>query len=103
MHEFIVFAVLALGIAVLGDVLAEIVPVKVPDALRHTVTLLIAMGVAWALDYSVFSAYGQELRTSWMNPVATGLALVGAGEFLRAVANSLGINLQIGSRSAHTH
>jgi hypothetical protein len=102
MHEFIVFAVLALGIAVLGDVLAEVVPIKVPDALRHTATVLIAMGVAWALDYSVFSAYGQELRTSWMNPVATGIALVGGGEFLRAVANSLGINLQIGNRT-QTH
>jgi hypothetical protein len=60
--------------------------------------VLIAIGVAWALDYSVFQAFGQDLRTSWMNPVATGVVLVGAGEFMRALATGMGLNISIGSR-----
>ena len=98
MYAFMVFVVLALGLAVLADVLHEVIPVKLPDALRHTTTVLVAMGMCWALDYSVFEAFGQSLRTEWMNPVATGIALVGGAEFLRAAVGSLGLNLSIGGR-----
>jgi len=101
MYAFMVFAVLALGLAVISDVLAEVVPVKIPNALKHTISLAIAMGVAWLLDYSVFQAFGQDLRSSWQGPVFTGIALVGGAEFLRAVAGSLGISLTLGgSRTA---
>jgi hypothetical protein len=96
MYQLMVFVVLALGLAVLADVLHELNPVKIPDALRHTSTVLIAIGVAWALDYSVFEQFGQTLRTSWLNPVATGIALVGGGEFLRALVGNLGLNISIG-------
>jgi hypothetical protein len=102
MYALMVFVVLALGLAVISDVIAELVPVKVPTALKHTVSLGIAMGVAWMLDYSVFSAFGQDLRSSWQDPVFTGIALVGGAEFLRAVAGSLGINLSIGGGRAAT-
>ena len=102
MYQLMVFAVLALGLAVITDVVAELVPVKVPNALKHTVALAIAMGVAWLLDYSVFEAFGQGLRSDWQDPVFTGVALVGGGEFLRALAGSLGINLTIGGGRAAT-
>ncbi|MDX6286060.1 MAG: hypothetical protein QOG53_1545 [Frankiales bacterium] len=98
MHALMVFVVLALGLAVLADVLNEVIPVKVPDALRHTSTVLVAIGVCWALDYSVFEQFGQSLRTSWLNPVATGIALIGSAEFLRALVGNLGLNISIGSR-----
>jgi hypothetical protein len=98
MYALMVFVVLALGLAVLADVLHEVLPVKLPDALRHTTTVLVAIGVCWAIDYSVFEAFGQSLRTSWMNPVATGIALVGGAEFLRALVGSLGLNISIGGR-----
>src|SRR3954447_11693481 len=99
MYAFLVFVALALGLSVLSDVIDEVNPVTMPDELRHTVTVLIAIGVAWALDYSVFSAFGQELRTSWMNPVATGVVLVGAGEFMRALATGMVLNISTGSPS----
>src|SRR3954465_167557 len=99
MYAFLVFVALALGLSVLSDVIHEGNPVKIPDALRHTVTVLLSIGVAWALDYSVFSAFGQELRTSWMNPVATGVVLVGAGEFMRALPPGRVLNISTGSRS----
>jgi hypothetical protein len=98
MYALMVFVVLALGLAVIADVLHEVLPVKVLDALRHTATVLVAIGVCWALDYSVFEAFGQSLRTEWMHSVATGIALVGGGEFLRALVGNLGVNLSIGGR-----
>jgi hypothetical protein len=98
MYAFVVLVGLALALAVIGEVLNEILPVKAPKALATTVTVGIAILVAWALDYSVFTAFGQDLRAAWMHPVATGVVLVGAGEFLRAIAGSLGFTLAIGSR-----
>ena len=55
-------------------------------SVRHPVQY----GLKWALDYSVFTAFGQALRESWMHPVATGLVLIGGGEFVRSVVNVLG-------------
>jgi len=98
MYAFVVFVGLALALAVVSGVLDEILPIKAPRALSTTVTVGVAILVAWALDYSVFRAFGQDLRADWMNPVATGVVLVGAGEFLRALAANLGINISIGSR-----
>ena len=96
MYAFVVFAGLALALAVVGDVLNEILPVKTPKALTHSVSVGVAILVAWALDYSVFTAFGQDLRAEWMNPVATGVVLVGMGEFIRAVVGNLGLNISIG-------
>ena len=96
MYPFVILVGLALALAVVGEVLDEVLPVKTPKALATTIAVLIAMGVAWALDWSVFTAFGQTLRESWMNPVATGVVLVGAGEFIRAAAGSLGITLALG-------
>jgi hypothetical protein len=96
MYAFVVFAALALALAVVGDVLTEILPVKTPKALTHSVGVGIAILVSWALNYSVFRAFGQPLRAEWMNPVATGVVLVGMGEVVRAVVSNLGMNISIG-------
>ena len=97
MYAFVVFVGLALALAVVGDVLDEVLPVKAPKALTHTLTVGVAILVAWALDYSVFRAFGQPLRESWMNPVATGIVLVGMAQFISAVVSNLGLNISIGS------
>ena len=99
MYAFVVFMGLALALAVIGEVLDEVLPIKAPKALTTTVTVGIAILAAWAIDYSVFRAFGQPLRAQWMNPVATGVVLVGAGEFLRALAGSLGISISLCGRS----
>jgi hypothetical protein len=98
MYAFVVFVGLALALAVVGEVLDEVLPIKAPRALTTTVTVLVAILAAWAIDYSVFRAFGQTLRANWMHPVATGVVLVGAGEFLRALAGSLGISISMGNR-----
>jgi hypothetical protein len=91
-----VFAGLALALSVVSDVLSEILPVKTPKALTHSVSVGVAILVSWALNYSVFRAFGQPLRADWMNPVATGVVLVAMGEFIRTVASSLGISISLG-------
>ena len=85
MHAFVVFLGLALGLTVVMQVIDEVLPVKAPKALTRTISVALAIGFAWALDYSVFTAYGQSFRESWMQPVMTGLALVGGGEFVRSL------------------
>jgi hypothetical protein len=85
MYAFVVFLGLALGLTVVMQVIDELLPVKAPKALTRTISVAIACGFAWALDYSVFTAFGQDLRAQWMHPVVTGLALVGGGEFVRSL------------------
>ena len=75
MYAFVVFVGLALALAVVSGVLDEVLPIKAPRALSTTMTVVVAILVAWALDYSVFRAFGQSLRAEWMNPVATGIVL----------------------------
>lgn len=100
MYPFVVFVGLALALAVVGEVLNEVLPVKAPRALTTTLAVGVAILVSWGLDWSVFRAFGQPLRESWMNPIATGVVLVGAGEFIRAVTSNLGLSLTIGRKAA---
>jgi hypothetical protein len=99
MYAFVVFVGLALALAVVGEVLDEVLPVKAPKALTTTLSVGVAILVAWALDWSVFRAFGQPLREAWMNPVATGVVLVGMGAAIRAIVGNLGLSISIGSRS----
>jgi hypothetical protein len=102
MYAFVVFVGLALALAVVSGVLDEVLPIKAPRALSTTMTVVVAILVAWALDYSVFRAFGQSLRAEWMHPVATGIVLVGAGEFLRAIASNFGLSIALGGNRDRT-
>lgn len=97
MYAFVVFLGLTIGFATVMRVRDEVIPVKTPPALTHTITAAMAAGVCWALDYSVFSSYGQAFRAEWMQYVATGIALIGAGELLHQVVDA------IGGRVSHSH
>jgi hypothetical protein len=85
MYAFVVFLGLALGLTVVMQVLDELLPIKTPVALTRTISVALAAGFAWALDYSVFTSFNQDFRSDWMHPVMTGLALVGGGEFVRSL------------------
>ena len=89
MYPFLVLIVLALGLSVLMQTLDELLPFRPPAALARTVGVVIAAGAVWALDYSVFTAFGQDLRAGWMHPVVTGLVLVATGELVRAVIRAI--------------
>jgi hypothetical protein len=99
MYAFVVLVGLALALAVVGEVLAEVLPVKAPKALTTTLAVGIAILISWALDWSAFRAFGQPLRADWMNPVATGVVLVGMGEAIRSLIGNLGFTVSIGRLS----
>ncbi|HWB66026.1 MAG TPA: hypothetical protein VG708_04275 [Mycobacteriales bacterium] len=99
MYAFVVFVGLALALAVVGEVLDELVPVKAPKALTTTLAVGVAILVSWALNWSVFRAFGQPIRADWMNPVATGVVLVGVGQVIRTLAANLGLSISLGTRS----
>jgi hypothetical protein len=89
MYAFIVLVALALSLSVLLQAIDELVPFRAPVALTRTVAVAIGAGLAWLLGYSAFSAFGQELRSEWMHPVMTGLALVAGGEFVRSLVGTI--------------
>lgn len=89
MYAFVILIVLALSLVVAQRTFDELVPVKVPTPLTRTITVILAMGLAWLLDYSVFVAFGQDLRAAWMHPVATGLVLVAFGDFSRLIVDAI--------------
>jgi hypothetical protein len=93
MNTFTLFLALALGFGVVMEVLDEIVPFHVPAAISRTFAVALACGAAWALSYSVFSNTSAHPRQEWIGYVATGAALVGVGELLRAAWPSLGRRL----------
>jgi fatty-acid desaturase len=89
MYAFMILIALALALVVVHRTVDELVPVKVPAALTRSFIVLVAIGIAWLLDYSVFAAFGQDLRAAWMHPVMTGLVLVAFGEFATSVVNAI--------------
>jgi hypothetical protein len=89
MYAFVVLLGLALALTVVLQVLDELLPFKAPAALTRTVGVALAIGLVWAMDWSVFAAFGQELRADWMHPVVTGLVLVGGGEFVRSMLSAV--------------
>ena len=90
MYAFVILLGLGLGLGVAMEVIDELVPLKTPKALTRTVFAGLAMLVTWGLDYSVFAAFGQALRESWMHYVATGIVLVGFADVCREFAGWVG-------------
>lgn len=97
MYAFVVFLGLTIGFATVMQVRDEVIPVKTPAALTHTITAALAGLVCWALDYSVFASYGQEFRAEWMQFAASGIAIIGAGELISRVLDA------VGGRMQHSH
>lgn len=90
MYAFVILLGLGLGLGVAMEVIDELVPLKTPKAVTRTVAAAIAVLVAWGLDYSVFSAFGQELRAQWMHYVATGIVLVAVADLTRELKAFVG-------------
>ncbi|MFA9446743.1 hypothetical protein [Egicoccus sp. AB-alg6-2] len=89
MYPFVILVALALGLAVVVATIDELVPVRIPTALTRTVAVLLAAGLAWGLDYSVFAAFGQDLRVDWLHPLMTGVVLIATGEFVRTFVGAI--------------
>jgi hypothetical protein len=89
-YAFVILLGLGLGLGVAMEVIDELVPLKTPKALTRTIFAGIAMLVAWGLDYSVFAAFGQALRETWMHYVATGIVLVAVADLTRELKAFVG-------------
>ncbi len=85
MYAFVVLLGLALALAVLREVVDDVLPTTTPKPVGTTLSVLVAIGVCWALNYSVFTSFGQDLRAAWMHPVASGVVLVAVGELFRSL------------------
>lgn len=89
MEAIIIIVGLALGLAYLQRFVDRLVPGRPPALLTGIIAVAVGAGLAWAIDYSVFAAVGQDLRAEWMHPVMTGLVLVAGGEFLRRTVDAV--------------
>lgn len=89
MDSFLILIALALALTVLHRAVEDLVPIHAPAVLTRSLAVVLGAGLAWMLDYSAFSAFGQDLRAEWMHPVLTGLVLVAVGEFIRSLINAL--------------
>ena len=76
MHEFAIIVLLGIGTFKVVDMLNEYV-----DLSRIHTLFTIALGVvaAWALNFSLFAAWGIAVRTEALGYVGTGLMIAAAG------------------------
>ena len=88
MYEFATVALLGLFLAQLVDLVGRIRPISLTA--RTVLTLLVALGITWAADYSAFAGWGIRFRELWMGPVATGFAIAGLAAVWREVLGFLG-------------
>jgi hypothetical protein len=85
MYQFAVIALLALATVKLVDVIVDFVPSAERGVVRSLLTFVVAIGGVWALDFSVFSGWGIELRNENVALAATGLVVAGFTSAWRAV------------------
>ena len=83
MYDFAIVALLALATVKLVDFLTDAVPQL--RSFRSLATFVIAVGGAVLLDYSVFRAWGIEIRNDTMGTWITGFVVAGMTVPWRAV------------------
>ncbi len=76
MYEFAIVVLLGIGLFKLVDMINEYVDLSKV----HTIlTIISGVGVAWALDFSLFAQWGIGVRSELMSYVGTGLMIAAAG------------------------
>jgi len=83
MYDFAVLALLALAVVKVVDFLTDsLAPL---DRMRSVLTFLGGFGAVWALDYSIFDAYGISVRSHASGVWMTGFMVCGATIAWRAL------------------
>lgn len=88
MYEFGITMLLGLALMTVVGLLVDYVPTV--DRFRNAVTVGLAVGGAYLLDFSLFSGFGIGLREEWMGPVFTGLIVAGSTIVWSALLGWLG-------------
>jgi len=73
MYEFAVVTLFGLVALKVTDLLVDLAPGL--DRIRTLLAFTLAIVVAVALDYSLFSGFGITVREAWMGTVGTGLVI----------------------------
>jgi hypothetical protein len=88
MHDFLITILLGLALFKIVDLLEEVMPAI--TRYHNVVTLVLALGGVWFLDYSMFKGFDIALRNADMGVWVTGLFVAGATSVWRAVFHWLG-------------
>lgn len=88
MYEFGITMLLGLALMTVVGLLVDYVPTV--DRFRNAATVLLAVGGAYLLDFSLFSGFDIGLRETWMGPVFTGLIVAGSTMVWSALLGWLG-------------
>lgn len=101
MYTFAIVVLLGLALFKVVDLIEDFVPSL---ARFHTIlTLALAIAGTVAMNYSMFSTYHVDLRTSWMGTWATGLIVAGTTSAWRAAFHWLGSAEGEEPEVRHTH
>lgn len=88
MYEFAVVTLFGLVALKVTDLLVDLMPGL--DRIRTLLTFTLAIVVAVALDYSLFTGFGISVREAWMGTVGTGLVIGSLASAWAAVLGWLG-------------
>ena len=88
MYTFAVVVLLGLALFKVVDLFEDLLPALTR---YHTIlTLVLALAGTVGMDYSMFSAFHVDLRSSWMGAWVTGLVIAGTTSAWRAAFHWLG-------------
>ena len=90
MYHFAITVLLGLALFKVVDLVEDAAPRLTK---HHTLmTVVLAVGGMFAIDWSLFDSWGIGLREAWMGYVLTGLAVAGCTSVWRATFHWLGSN-----------
>ena len=101
MHDFTIVALLGLGLWKVVDLLEDHVPGMAK--FHNFATIVLGVGAAVAMDYSMFRGFHVVLRDSWMGSWATGFAIAGTTSAWRALFHWFGSNEGEAPEVRHAH
>jgi hypothetical protein len=76
MYEFGIVVLLGIGTFKVVDMLNEYVDLS---KIQSILTIALGALVAWALEFSLFAAWGIEVRSAMLGYIGTGLMIAAAG------------------------
>jgi hypothetical protein len=75
-YEFAIVVLLGVGSFKVIDMLSEYVDLS---KIHTLLTIALGVAVAWVLDFSLFAAWGIDVRSEALGYVGTGIMIAGAG------------------------
>jgi hypothetical protein len=101
MYDFAVVALLALAALKLVDFLSDAVPQL--QRMRSLLTFVFAVGATVLLDYSVFRAWGVDIRNATVGTWSTGFIVAGLTVPWRAIFATLTHDRATGDETLGEH